>query len=63
MTKHGEITLVNKYSEKILKLIEDAENMTTSDVQGGANAIVMRIIQEVKKVIIYETIWITGMSI
>ena len=49
MTKHEEITLVNKYSEKILKLIEDAENMTTSDVQGRANAIVMRIIHELKK--------------
>lgn len=49
MTKQEEMTFVIKHAEKILELIDTAESMTRSDVQGGADAIVMRIIQEVKR--------------
>lgn len=49
MTKQEEMTFVIKHAEKILELIDTAENMTRSDVQGGANVIVLRILHELKK--------------
>lgn len=49
MTRQEEMTIVIKHAEKILELIDTAESMTRSDVQGGADAIVLRIIHELKK--------------
>ena len=49
MTKEEEVIFINKHQQKILDLIEHADKMTTSDVQGVADAIVMSILQEVKR--------------
>lgn len=49
MTKQEEMTFVIKHAEKILELIDNAENFTRSDVQGIADAIVLRILHELKK--------------
>lgn len=43
------MTFVFKHAEKILELVETAEDMTRSDVQGIADAIVLRILHELRK--------------
>ena len=49
MTKQEEMIFVFKHAEKILELVDNAENFTRSDVQGIADAIVLRILHELKK--------------
>jgi hypothetical protein len=44
-----EFRIVMKYEEKILELVDTQDEYPRSDVQGGAMAIVMGIIHEVKK--------------
>jgi hypothetical protein len=46
-----ESLLVSKYADKILELIEDvqADKLTQSDIQGGAMAIILSILQEVRR--------------
>lgn len=39
----------NKYTDMILSLIDDSEEMTRSDLQGCIQAIVVKIISETKK--------------
>jgi hypothetical protein len=44
-----EFRIVMKYQDRILELVDNQDEYTRSDIQGGAMAIVMSIIHEVKK--------------
>ena len=41
------VRLINKYSDKVIDLVNSSDDLTTSDMQGVAMAIVMKLIQEV----------------
>ena len=47
--KKTQYEIQNEYEEKILDLIYHFEDLTTSDLQGAVEAIVMNIINESKK--------------
>ena len=39
---------VNKYSEKILEIVDKKEDFTQSDLQGAVDALVMNMITEIE---------------
>jgi len=49
MKTKDEILQEMKYSDMILELIDNQDNLTRSDLQGCVQAIVMMIIADVKK--------------
>jgi hypothetical protein len=43
------MSIINQFSDEILELVDNQEEQTRSDIQGGAMAIVMRILAAAKK--------------
>jgi hypothetical protein len=41
------ITLENEYTDKIIDLVNHADDMTTSDMQGVAQAIIMNLMRDI----------------